>query len=81
MAAAGPARAAPTNSPATSPPPTAPNAFNIRLNTVVMHMRDVREINRNKWEAKRREQRIEALRARLQGDPREVFFAAAELES
>ncbi|RYD56162.1 MAG: hypothetical protein EOP60_05320 [Sphingomonadales bacterium] len=58
-----------------------PNAFNIRFNTVAMHMRDVREINRARWEAKRREKRIETLRARLYGDPRDAFFAAAEFES
>lgn len=58
-----------------------PNAFNIRFNTLAMHMRDVRDIKRKKWEAERREQRIEALRAKLYGDPRDAFFAAAELES
>ncbi|HEX8301020.1 hypothetical protein [Sphingomonas sp.] len=58
-----------------------PNAFNIRFNTVAMHMRDLREIKQKKWEAQRREQRVESLRDRLHGDPREAFFAAAELES
>ncbi|RYE00106.1 MAG: hypothetical protein EOP61_14090 [Sphingomonadales bacterium] len=58
-----------------------PNAFNIRFNTVAMHMRDIREIKRKRWEARRRDARIESLRAELFGDPHDTFFAVAELES
>lgn len=58
-----------------------PNAFNVRFNTVAMHMRDLREIKRRKWESARRDKRIDTLRTRLHGDPRDAFYAAAELES
>lgn len=58
-----------------------PNAFNIRFNTVAMHIRDTRELKRQKWEARRRDKRIETLRKQLYGNPTDVFFAAAELES
>lgn len=58
-----------------------PNAFNIRFNTIAMHIRDLREIKRQKWEAQRRIRRLDDLRGRMLGDPRDVFFAAAELES
>jgi len=58
-----------------------PNAYNIRFNTVAMHMRDLREIKRQKWQAQRRDRRIEALRGRLYNPPQDAFPAAVELES
>jgi hypothetical protein len=59
-----------------------PNAFDVHFNTVAMHIRDLGEIRRNKWEAQRREGRIASLQSRLHsGSPQDKFFAAAELES
>jgi hypothetical protein len=59
-----------------------PNSFDVKFNTVAMHVRDLGYIRKQKWEAQRREQRIAGLRARVDSaDPRESFFAAAELES
>jgi hypothetical protein len=58
-----------------------PNAFNIRFNNRShAHARPARD-QAAEMEAERRARRIESLRARLFGNPRDVFFAVAELES
>lgn len=58
-----------------------PNAFDIRFQTVAMHMRDERTVRERSWEASRRERRIALLHSQLGGAPREAFYAAAQLES